>query len=528
MAMKDNYSVNVIIAEDEDIIRNGLVNSIPWEDLGFRVVGVASNGKEALACYQSTKAELIITDIKMPYIDGLELLEKLVELGSTAKVIIISGYDEFNYAQKALKLGAYDYILKPIKLEQFIDMLSRLHKKIGEQKNTEMLINSAKKADTNKQLLGALCESDPSVHQEYISSIIHDSFFSVALLQLESFDIITSSFDYLQLRELDSEFEDLFTKSLGLEGFIPVKRRLGELIIIIISNDLASLERKMQTVSAFVLNTNNKRYSLSASFSSIKHSPEKLYEAYNEALTVNEYRYVLSSDKILRYEKLSSEKQVIDSFVDIDDESLLMVIQSNNHEDINNWFSLILEQIKNKNIKSYFQTVIVVSNIYYRIMRFLLNNNNEIIKIYLASSNPYAKIIKQKTTDEMIKKLAEVVIEIADLIDSNAKNKYSDSFIKAKNYVLEHYADANLTLEMVADYAGMGACYLSSMFKQKTNKTFIELLTHLRMKKALELLLNTELLVYEISEKVGYQNPTYFSTVFKKYYGKSPKDFREK
>jgi len=524
--MKNN-SINVIIAEDEDIIRNGLANSIPWDDLGYRVVGVASNGKEALACYQSTRADLIITDIKMPYLDGLEFLEKLVESGSTAKVIIISGYDEFNYAQKALKLGAYDYILKPIKFDQFISMLSRLYNELNEMKNTSLLIDAAKKADTNKQLLDALCESNVAIHQEFTSQLIGTSCFSVVLLQLESFDIITSSFDYLQLRELDSEFENNFTKRLGSEGFTFVKRRLGELIIIITAEDRLAIEHKIKTVESFVLNTNEESYSLSASFSLIKESYEKLHEAYSEAITVNEYRFVLSSNKILHYKHLSTDTQMKDSFIDIDDSSLTLLIQSNNHDDINKWFALILEQIKNNNIKSYFQTVLVISNVYYHLMRVLANNDNEIIRIYLASSNAYAKIIKQTTLDEMIKKLTEIVIEIADLIANDARNKYSDSFSKAKKYVSEHFADANLTLEMAADYAGMGACYLSSMFKQKTDKTFIEFLTHLRMKKALDLLLNSELLVYEISEKIGYQNPTYFSTVFKRYYGKSPKDFRE-
>ena len=117
----------------------------------------------------------------------------------------------------------------------------------------------------------------------------------------------------------------------------------------------------------------------------------------------------------MHYAHLSSDTDIKDSFIDIDDSSLMLLIQSNNHDDIKKWFSLILEQIKSNNIKSYFQTVIVISNIYYHLMRILANNDNEIIKIHLASSNAYAAIIKQKTLDDMIKKLTEVVIELADL-----------------------------------------------------------------------------------------------------------------
>ncbi len=520
--------INVIIAEDEDIIRNGLVNSVPWNDLGYEVVGVASNGKEALACYQSTKADLIVTDIKMPFLDGLELLEKLVECGSTSKVIIISGYDEFNYAQKALKLGAYDYILKPIKFDNFVDLLSRLHTEFNEIQTKNKLIEAAKRADSNKQLLDALCESDPVIHQGYTRALLGSSYYSVVLLQLDSFDLITSSFDYLQLRELDSEFETSLTSLFGSEGFIIAKRRLGELIVVIIDEQHSSLEHKINIVENYVLNNNQTGFSLSASFSGIKDSPAKLNEAYGEAITINEHRFVLDSDKILHYESLSTKTKMRHDFIEVNENQLTILIQSGDHSEIQKWFSHIQDQIRAKNIKSYFQTVIVVSNIYYDLMRSLANRENEMVRIYMASSNAYAKIINQKSADDMINKMSQIVMELADLIANDARGKYSDSFAKAKQYVLDHYADPNLTLEVVAEYAAMGACYLSSMFKQKTDSTFIEFLTSLRMKKALDLLLNTDLLVYEISEQVGYQNPTYFSTVFKRYYSKTPKDFRDK
>lgn len=264
-------------------------------------------------------------------------------------------------------------------------------------------------------------------------------------------------------------------------------------------------------------------------FSSIKTDPQDIGVAYDELIELANSHFTLTFTPITKYEYLSSEiDNSTASYYSINQAELSELIMENNATKIIDWFSQLEKDIKHTNLPEGVQASMISSNIYHQLMNLLDKRCDIPSQNYLSPEATYTKLMQQNNLEDMFVTLATTALDISNIIKYTSKPIYTDTFQSALSYIDIHYCEPDFSLEKVAKYANMGRCYLSALFTQNIGKTFIEHLTEIRMTKAIELMKDSSKMVYEIAEEVGYQNSTYFSTVFKKYYKISPKEYRNR
>ena len=363
--------IRVFLVEDEAIIRRGIRDNINWENNGFEFVGEAGDGEYAYPLILKSEPDILITDIKMPFMDGLELSRLVKKALPQTKIIILSGYNEFDYAKEAIKIGISDYLLKPVTSAGLMDALKKVAETIREERE---------------------------------------------------------------------------------------KTRLLE------------------------------RYFVS-------------YEKYNEFLDRTDYSGV-DRELISDFLRLGSAEEY-SLFV----EEYFAAVGENNYK------SLLLRQY-------------MAMDIYYCVQEFLksINVGQEEIPPELRDIKLIPKTISTfESTKEYLKSLFKFALEQRDRVSSN---RYGSVITEAKKYISDKFSNSELSLNVISGHIGISPSYFSSIFKQETGQSFVEYLTKVRIDKACELLKCTTLRTAEIGERVGYNDPHYFSSTFKKVTGLSPKDFK--
>lgn len=363
--------VKVFLVEDEAIIRRGIKKNVEWEKNGFEFVGEAGDGEYAYPQILKTEPDILITDIKMPFMDGLELSHLVKKILPNTKIIILSGYNEFEYAKEAITIGISEYLLKPVTAASLTAVLRKVKEEIREEKEKSRLL------------------------ERYFVSY-------------EKYNAFLDKTDY------------------------------------------TGVDRKL--IQDFL----------------------KLGSAGEEGMFIDEYLAAVGE---------------------------------------NNYRSLLLRQ---------YMTI----DIFFCVQEFLkgLSVCADEIPPELGDIKYIPKIVvSEEQTVSYLKELFAFAISERDRVSGN---RYGSLIDTAKQYLAEHFESNDVSLNTVAAQVGVSSSYFSSIFKQETGQSFVEYLTKLRIDKACELLRCTTLRTSEIGERVGYNDPHYFSATFKKVTGVSPKDYK--
>ena len=399
--------LNVLIADDEKIIREGLRECLEWDKLGMRVTAVARDGEEALQLAQKIKPDICLVDIMMPFVTGLEFMEKMKGINPKALCIVVTGHDEFEYAQKAVKLQAFDYILKPIDERE----LKRVVLSAKEQIET-MIVNE----NHLKKLVTQVEKTLPEAVQKFILDCLYG--------MISDEDVV--------------EFQQRNSFSFG--------NRLG--VILIKPNETIHID--------------------------------DMYREWRDSSLVFAMKNVIGETLECDFSPLKVVSDDLDN--------LVAVVTVN---DYSTWMDAVIRI--QENIKKYLN---------YRIAVYYSEAKNGLYGV-----------------SEVYKRLRA---------DMQRDDKYLPAVKKAKSYVKTCYNKSDLSLNQIADEMDMSVSYLSKLFKQEMGQMFSEYLIETRIKVAIELLLNGNLRIYEIADKVGYSSQHYFCAAFKKVMGCSPSDYRAK
>ena len=513
---------SVVVIDDEEIIRTGICNSIPWESLGMVVKGEASNGEEGLRLIQEVMPDLAILDVRMPIMDGLQLAEYVGNHFPDMKIIILSGYDDFRYAQRAMNAGVSDYILKPIYRPHFIKIIQKINKKINGEKaerdKTSMLIQKVKLAeplilnDTILDLVnGQIPDSD--TFDKRLAALqlnLGFSFAAIALVEPQKNpDINCSKFN------VNNQIKKLVNDCIGDYGisFIADKNMVGVIISWDKLNSLETVRKNAMEkieikLTIGVGNPVDKLFKINRSYLQAQKALEdKLYRGRDQCLY---YSHILPIKKSIQYpsrfESRLSEVVRCGSSKTIGHEldGLFDYIVQNGPVEKNELYKLIL------------RLVIAVERSV--LPHFYLNNSAEhgIIS--------YDDFMVLDTLCDIHHYVLSYLIDINKYLNSEERESMGAITKRAVWYIHNDYKGATLT--SVSEKVCVTPNYLSLLFKQETGKNFVEYLTDIRVEKARELLLSTELKNYQIAEEVGYPNSRYFSQIFKKAVGKTPSEFR--
>lgn len=524
----------IVIADDEQRVRNGLKESVDWEKYNISVVATANNGQKALEIIKKEKPELILTDIYMPGIDGLELINRAAKLLPHCKSIIMSGYDDFNYAQTAIRYKAFDYILKPIDLNQIENILDKATKQIDRElyriKNEKLLKKQLKK-------------SIPFLKEKHLYSVLNNNLTIQEVKKQNSF--LEFNFSNSNIFVMIVELDD----STNLNGINKITDILGikKAINFIISNDLKGEviegEKGRYIIAA---NYNNKDVkfleSVLVTANRIKNQISNLYDrtvtigigrlyddiayisdSYQEALESLEYQIFEGRGKIIYIEDvtINNENKSVKYPIRIENK-LTTAVKVGDRKGVTDYISQFISHYCQKNEKP-----IAIRRSVLQLCYALFK---KIIEWDLSLTVKKDKIEDQVISSITIKELKSLLLDFtSEILDEicEKKGKQNNNYIKkAKRFIKKNY-DQDISLQDIANSVYITPEYLANIFKKKTNQTIIDHLTEIRIKKAKKLLLDTNLKVYEIAEKVGYNNSRYFGRVFKKHVKNSASEYRK-
>lgn len=531
--------LKVMIVDDEVLARVGIKSLIPWQENNFELIGECDNGESGFKMACEKKPDIIISDIKMPLMNGIELLKAVKDEGLPTKFIMLSSYDDFDLVREAMKLGADDYLLKlQLEPEELIKVLKEIRIKIElEQDKTSDSGSANAKIQMEIDLLKERFLKELIYGNHYTEEEIVN-YLNLYKLELKPQKLLCM---VIHLDESDSKIlieDTMFISSMAniiAEGI----RNYGTGQVICCSTDIYALVCSLSAYSSEELikeailrmSTGIQEYirnslnvSTSIGISTCDDGYKSIRRLYLEAMEVIRSNKGLLKGTVSRFDNIGHSGNLFKgSHLDEEVNELATSLRTNNAEAIEIAFSSLLQGIdKMKHLSD--KHIIGNSHLFvYVVNDFITNNRLNSEDIWGDEENQYLRMSKIKNITDY----RQWVYKIRENILCILKNGHESNtvILRAKQFVNSNI-DKNITLAQIADYLGLSSSYFSRLFSKETGQGFIDFMTGEKVKLSKKLLRTTNMKVYEIAEAVGYENVYYFSRVFKKNTGVSPMEFK--
>lgn len=525
----------IAIIDDEQIVREGIRDLVDWQSLRLEVVGDAEDGEKGYALIEAKRPDIVLLDINMPKINGLELTRMIVERYKNIKIILITGYDEFGYAREALRLGVEDYILKPVTRAEITELLRKLVLKLEtEEKQKKQQITMERQIEKSSHLL----------RQELLRQIIYgDIDGQLAKKRAEDLDIPTNKKNYgIALLEgdkneifdnkdlLDFALTNIINEWLEAEGIGILFRTEGLKHAIFYYHDKDDVRSERVYISYLDeikkivekhLNT-----TISIGVGGLVEHWDHLSNSYSEAKVALGQRFFLGNSMVIIGGEELTPKTISQpkNFIDIEEE-FLKKVQTGDSTEVENLIDKIGKKMETgQHCKQDCQTIWIQLSML--MLKKFVEMDKDIMNIFKKDIDIAQEINQCRTLQEVKEWVKELYRECDGFIkERSTPNKMY--MIKTLNYINDNYQEKDLSMTTVCDHVHLSVSYFSSIFKKETGQTFIQYLTEIRLKNAKKLLKNTPLKTYEIADKVGYADPHYFSSSFRKQYGMTPSKYRK-
>ncbi len=523
----------LLIVDDEEIIRMGIFHTIPWTDLAISQVKTAANGGEGLALFKQFHPDIILTDIRMPVMDGLELLDRVVQAGTGVKVIILSGYEDFGYARSALKLGAFDYLLKTADIAELTGVLHKAVVAIEKDRQKERQLDKSLLLLRNRYLTELLLKRERSkeiYHELNLAGTTLADFLIVAVAEMDQITLFNEEFSGEQSRLLRSRVLEIAGAELDNQETC-FESHSEELVWIYHCDpDVSEIENRgrfitqCQSVSKRVACSLD--VSLRIGLSNVGSGEARVSLCYEQAKTALEYTLFTGKSSFVLFEEIADKTGVNFQIAADDEHRLFSALRVADKQLVLDTLHKIFEQIREcRNIRvTQFQQICgdLISSAFRVLHEFNINPAD----LFGKEVRFHEEIKKQRDFTEARQWVVAIFEKMAVYILHNKILKNKRVIEQAKQFIAEHYHE-DLTLNKIAETVFMSPNYFSNLFSNEVGESFLEYLTSLRLQKAKQLLGEKDAKAFEVGEKVGYDNPQYFSKIFKKYTGMTPSEYRE-
>ncbi|MDR3575961.1 MAG: response regulator [Anaerolineaceae bacterium] len=517
----------VFFVEDEIVTREGIRDNVDWKANGFEFCGEASDGEIALQLLQTVKPDVLITDIKMPFMDGLQLSKIVRECMPSVEIVILSGHDEFEYAQAAIKLGVSEYLLKPVTVQNLNEVLQKIATKLDREKierdnlrklQDQVAENQAVLAERFllKLVVGAVSSTEAIEKSQLLGLDLIARYYLVVIIKTEFADL-TEQFDYDEYKYVQQIITNIVDTNPDV--FL-LKKDWEELIILMKGNTPEYLQEErdllLEQIRREVTGT---RYQLVIGVGEPKNRTAYIYQSFVEALVA--IQNASNSSK-------ADSKNVVDktALLMVDKSAVENYLRSGVKEDFDAFFDAFIRPIGETALKSYLIKNYIFVDVVLATTKFLVELGGNIDQAVSEFNSIETILANIKTTEQLKEQVYKILVSALAFRDNKAASPYAGIIQQAKEYIEHHYTDPNLMLNEAAARVNLSPSYFSVIFSQETGQTFKEYLTEIRIKKAKELLRTTSLKSVEIAYQIGYSDPHYFSFVFKKNTALSPAEFR--
>ncbi|MDD4188514.1 MAG: response regulator [Eubacteriales bacterium] len=519
----------VLIVEDELLVREGIKKSIDWAANGFAPPKEAYNGSDAWSIIESSHVDVVITDIKMPGMNGIELIRKIRNSSKQMEIIILSCYNDFNYVKEALELGACDYLFKlDMMPEDIVKALQRAVEKLSSKESTNSKIKLLEQTISDNLHISKAAYLLDIVNGKKVT---RDEFSKIAdelAIKLGNNNMILA---IIKIDDIDSAlqkgiFDNDYTAKISI---------LNLIISCISVNENAEVVYKSRNEYVLIINlgkisSENKRYEFSNELlrniiTSIENdyqlrvtagtcrrfwSIENLGTAYKESSFAVDKRYFTGTGNIIYFEDLGQQKEIKDAGDEM--KRMLREIGGNESEELAPSIQRIFSRIRSDDCYSINEVLEISSYIMCSLLKTVIKHDSIIEELYLSEPFIYSNLFKKSTIDDMEDHLRKIESRIDELRTARHRDEISRALI----YIEHNLSNSALSLGEVAASVNLSKNYFSKVFKKSLGSNFIDFLTKARLENAEELYKTTRLKVYQIAGKVGYSDWRYFCKLYKK------------
>ena len=536
--------LKVFLVEDEVVMRNGIKNNIPWEQEGFEFAGEASDGELAYPLIKKEKPDILITDIRMPFMDGLELSRLVKKELPQIKIIILSGYNEFDYAKTAINIGVTDYLLKPISSAKLLEAVKKVADMIEkEQDNARLIKRYEKEMEENilqekHKLWGALASNRLSTIEllekgQRLGIDFTASAYQVFLFKLMQEGDATGCSEELnraseKVNDLAGSWERVLSFDRSPEGWAFLIK--GESEEEVQSTYLETRKELLELVEGYP------KVEYFGGIGNVVHRIGDIQTSYKEAARAFSSRFFMDANQIADSAEMVKVQMEQDGKIDVskmlskkrEHELVERFLKNGTTEEVDSFLDELFQNIGEQNCKSLLYRQYVVMDLFFCASDFLGNLEMDIENLPEECRDINQIVEMAEDAENLRYQIGNLFTETMQLRDSHSKKKYSKLLEDAKAFIDENYKHDEMSLNTVAAQVNISPSYFSTIFSSEMGQTFVEYLTHVRLEKAKELLMCSNMRTAEIGYEVGYKDSHYFSYIFKKVVGCSPKEYRNR
>jgi len=520
--------IKVLLVDDEKLERVLIRKGYDWEANGFEIIGEASSGEEALEFFSIKEPDIILTDINMPYMDGLELTEKIREHAYKCRVVIVTGYRDFEYARRAIKLGVKDFILKPVNISDIAKIVENLKEELDQEIGYTQEYHQLKMTATENQdiliesflqrLVGRNIEEDEATRK----------------LQMYGFDRLLKNCICINIKphqiNPEDEAQSYSKKVLNLvygnqyTNMIPFVHYLSNIIIYFYdyetsqANEIAN-KLKHQINQELGMEVNIGISQLQQGFPGIS-------KAFRQSESAISASVIIGRNSCITYEEYAKIKETNQGNIDINWQDFNFQVENCLDNKTEEYINAYTEAIRNAGVTDTGYLKLMAMNMLSKASAVLTKHGKNLEQL-VGEEWLYKEVTKIETVEEMnscLKKIIRQVLQFSDSIRTKKSNKLIDQTI---DYINSHLYEQTLTLKTIAGKVYANESYISRAFKQEVGESLIEYITRKRIEQSIILLNTTDLKAYEIAEQVGIGDPHYFSICFKKQVGITVKEYKK-
>lgn len=519
---------SIILVDDEASIRNGMADSIPWKEWGFEVAGLYANGQQALQAIEKNPPDVVLSDICMPKMDGVELMQVLNQRFPQVKIIILSGYSDFEYLNMSIKNNVCEYLLKPTDIDEFELLFKKIKQQLDDEQrqNIERQENRKSRFDEWMNLLLKGFLEDETVALLEDQSDLHFENCHVVLLTPDG----RLGDDDKFLYRLKKNIVEQCNKALGgVEGyfFLNYEEIVTGIISLPAEHNLSSsaVEKSLKKLQQVVQRELNA--TISAGISTLATEAALLPVCYQQAKCCVRQNVFMGNETLFFYAQFENTGGDTTVYFNID--VIKQALLDNNYDALNQELENVFASFDNRALKNYEFVDQLCIDAMFVISRWVLQYNIRFEQIMDSLGSTYTDIYR---CDSLFKKhqfMLALFFAVQQQLGQAkpAGGQRSSLAYMVKNCVDESYASNQFSLEYVAERLHKTPAHISKVFKNELGMNFSGYLTKKRMEKSIGLLSDLSLKIYEIADMVGYADTSNFIKVFKKNYGISPNEYRQ-